>query len=95
MKSYTDCFRNYISFPRSDVYLKTSTFILRDQLDLTFHNMQEEKETTQIQPQFMKEEVYFIECACCGSTLCNRGMKSFLVADEKVELYSTDQVDKW
>ena len=52
--------------------------------------MQEEKETTQIQPQFMKEEVYIIECACCGSTLCNRGMKSFLVADEKVELYSTE-----
>ena len=57
--------------------------------------MQEEKENTQIHPAFLKEEVYIIECLYCESKLCKRGMKSFLVADDKVELCSTDQVDKW
>ena len=56
--------------------------------------MQEEKETTPIHPAFLKEEVYTVECTYCSSSLCKRGMKSFLVADDQIELYSTDEADK-
>lgn len=45
-------------------------------------------------PSFRNEDVYTLDCQFCLSVVCNRGMKSFLIADEKIELYSTDQVDR-
>lgn len=47
-----------------------------------------------VNPSICNEEVYTLECLCCLSGVCDRGMKSFLIADEKMELYSTDQVDR-
>ncbi|KAL4227143.1 Protein fam72a [Mactra antiquata] len=43
---------------------------------------------------FRNEEVYSLDCLYCYSAVCDRGMKSFLIADEQVELYSTDKVDR-
>lgn len=43
---------------------------------------------------FGNEEVYFLDCVYCTNRVCERGLKSFLIADEKVELYSTDCINK-
>ena len=42
---------------------------------------------------FGSEEVYSLDCVYCTSRVCDRGLKSFLIADEKVELYSTDSIN--
>lgn len=34
--------------------------------------------------------VYMLECSACRTTLCVRAMRAILLADTKVELYSTD-----
>lgn len=47
-----------------------------------------------VNPSFHNEEVYALDCVYCMNIVCDRGMKSFLIADEKIELYSTDQVDR-
>ncbi|XP_060578640.1 protein FAM72A-like [Ruditapes philippinarum] len=47
-----------------------------------------------INPSFRNEEVYTLDCLYCMNNVCDRGMKSFLIADEQIELYSTDEVDK-
>lgn len=45
-------------------------------------------------PSIHNEEVYALDCTFCSNSVCERGMKCFLIADEKIELYSTDQVDR-
>ncbi|WAR26153.1 FA72B-like protein [Mya arenaria] len=52
-----------------------------------------DKEST-INPAVLQEEVYLLDCHYCGTKICDRGLKSFLIADEKVELFSTDTVDR-
>ncbi|KAH3881137.1 protein FAM72A-like [Dreissena polymorpha] len=47
-----------------------------------------------VNPAVLNEDVYLLDCVFCDSRLCERGLKSFLIADEKVELFSTDQVDR-
>lgn len=47
-----------------------------------------------VNPSFRNEDVYKLDCNFCMNEVCYRGMKSFLIADEKIELYSTDQVDR-
>lgn len=39
---------------------------------------------------FRYKIVCLLTCRSCGQELCNRGMKAILLADTKVELYSTD-----
>ncbi|CAH1784126.1 unnamed protein product [Owenia fusiformis] len=41
-------------------------------------------------PTFQKKRVVELECISCGNVVCSRGMKAILLADTKVELYSTD-----
>lgn len=43
---------------------------------------------------FGNEEVHFLDCVFCSNRVCERGLRSFLIADEKVELYSTDNINK-
>jgi len=43
---------------------------------------------------FSFEAVYVLECMYCTNRICERGLKSFLIADEKVELFSTDRVNR-
>ncbi|XP_065909154.1 protein FAM72B-like [Dysidea avara] len=43
-----------------------------------------------LHPSFKWKPVYNLECVFCQSTLCVRGMKAILLADTRVELYSTD-----
>ena len=52
-------------------------------------------EKIQVNPSCRNEDVYTLDCIYCFQKVCDRGMKSFLIADEKMELYSTDQVDRW
>ncbi|KAI3639004.1 hypothetical protein MIR68_003502 [Amoeboaphelidium protococcarum] len=40
--------------------------------------------------QFRYKVVCKLQCKSCNSVLCQRGMKAILLADQKVELYSTD-----
>ena len=47
-----------------------------------------------INPAVVNEEVHVLDCVYCGTKICDRGLRSFLIADEKVELYSTDKVDR-
>lgn len=47
-----------------------------------------------ISSTFRNEDVYALDCMYCCSAVCERGMKSFLIADEEIELYSTDKVDR-
>ncbi|KXN70305.1 hypothetical protein CONCODRAFT_31859, partial [Conidiobolus coronatus NRRL 28638] len=39
---------------------------------------------------FRSKSVCQLICQCCTNTVCNRGMKAMLLADTRVELYSTD-----
>lgn len=43
-----------------------------------------------IQPGFHDKTVIYLHCIYCDTCLCARGMKAILLADTKVELYSTD-----
>ncbi|XP_046840785.1 protein FAM72A-like [Xenia sp. Carnegie-2017] len=43
-----------------------------------------------IQPGFHDKTVIYLHCINCDTCLCARGMKAILLADTKVELYSTD-----
>lgn len=51
-------------------------------------------EKIQVNPSCRNEDVYTLDCTYCSQKVCDRGMKSFLIADEKMELYSTDRVDR-
>lgn len=44
--------------------------------------------------QFHSKVVCQLSCKSCDSLLCRRGMKAILLADTKVELYSTDTPPK-
>ncbi|KAG5458115.1 MAG: hypothetical protein BJ554DRAFT_1727 [Olpidium bornovanus] len=41
-------------------------------------------------PQFRSKAVCKLTCVACEATVCSRGMKAILLADTRVELYSTD-----
>ena len=43
-----------------------------------------------LHPTFQSKTVVKLLCKCCERCLCARGMKAILLADTKVELYSTD-----
>ncbi|KAI8926085.1 FAM72 protein-domain-containing protein, partial [Entophlyctis helioformis] len=45
-----------------------------------------------IHPSFRSKSVCQLECRFCGQGICKRGMKAILLADTRVELYSTDIV---
>ncbi|XP_013413001.1 protein FAM72A [Lingula anatina] len=44
----------------------------------------------QMHPTFQKMNVVSLSCRFCDNLVCQRGMKAILLADTKVELYSTD-----
>jgi len=43
-------------------------------------------------PSFMQKSVVKLTCRYCERNICHRGMKAILLADTKVELYSTDTI---
>lgn len=43
---------------------------------------------------FKTKQVFFLECAFCWATVCKRAMKAVLLADSKVELFSTDAPER-
>ncbi|RKP02543.1 hypothetical protein CXG81DRAFT_10674 [Caulochytrium protostelioides] len=43
-------------------------------------------------PNFRNKPVCLLQCAYCDTMVCQRGMKAILLADTRVELYSTDIV---
>jgi len=43
-----------------------------------------------IHPAFQTKTVVKLECKYCERRICARGMRALLLADTKVELYSTD-----
>lgn len=43
-----------------------------------------------IHPAFQTKTVVKLECKYCERRICARGMRALLIADAKVELYSTD-----
>ncbi|KAK9720917.1 hypothetical protein K7432_003839 [Basidiobolus ranarum] len=43
-------------------------------------------------PQFRSKTVCILSCRSCQTTVCLRGMKAILLADTRVELYSTDSM---
>ncbi|KAK9761027.1 hypothetical protein K7432_014398 [Basidiobolus ranarum] len=47
---------------------------------------------SQPRPQFAQKPVFILDCRFCQNIFCERGMKAVLLADCKVELYSTDMV---
>lgn len=49
-----------------------------------------------IHPAFQTKTVIKLECKYCERRICARGMRALLLADTKVELYSTDlPPEKW
>ncbi|KAG0255059.1 Protein fam72a [Actinomortierella ambigua] len=44
-----------------------------------------------LHPQFQAKAVCRLTCKSCLATVCNRGMKAILLADARIELYSTDR----
>jgi len=48
----------------------------------------------QLHPFFHEKAVVEICCAYCNQKLSNRGMQAFLLADTKVNLFSTDIAPK-
>ena len=47
----------------------------------------------EVNPSIRNEDVFYLDCRFCLSPVCERAMKSFLVADIKTELYSTDRIE--
>ncbi|KAJ3048288.1 Protein fam72a, partial [Rhizophlyctis rosea] len=45
-----------------------------------------------VHPSFRSKSVCKLECRYCEQSICGRGMKAILLADTRVELYSTDTV---
>lgn len=45
-----------------------------------------------VHPSFRSKIVCKLDCKFCLQPICNRGMKAILLADTRVELYSTDSV---
>lgn len=56
--------------------------------DYAFREWQPQRR--QITGQNRSKTVYRIFCGFCSSIVCNRGMRAILLADLKVELFSTD-----
>lgn len=48
------------------------------------------KMSRRIHPAFQTKTVVKLECRYCERNICARGMRALLLADTKVELYSTD-----
>ncbi|KAJ3190780.1 Protein fam72a, partial [Dinochytrium kinnereticum] len=48
--------------------------------------------TTSVHPSFRSKSVCKLNCKFCIQQICKRGMKAILLADTRVELYSTDAV---
>ncbi|ORY07614.1 hypothetical protein K493DRAFT_201927 [Basidiobolus meristosporus CBS 931.73] len=48
--------------------------------------------STQSRPGFDSKPVFILTCRFCENFFCERGMKAVLLADCKVELYSTDAI---
>lgn len=54
------------------------------------------KMSRRIHPAFQSKTVVKLECKYCERSICARGMRALLLADTKVELYSTDlPPEKW
>ncbi|KAI7818643.1 protein FAM72, partial [Gamsiella multidivaricata] len=47
-----------------------------------------------LHPQFRAKAVCRLTCKSCLSDVCMRGMKAILLADARIELYSTDRPPK-
>ncbi|KAK3823702.1 MAG: FAM72 protein-domain-containing protein, partial [Linnemannia elongata] len=47
-----------------------------------------------LHPQFRAKAVCRLTCKSCLSDVCMRGMKAILLADSRIELYSTDRPPK-
>ncbi|KAI8353043.1 protein FAM72, partial [Mortierella sp. GBAus27b] len=47
-----------------------------------------------LHPQFRAKAVCRLTCKSCLADVCMRGMKAILLADSRVELYSTDRPPK-
>ncbi|KAI9008651.1 protein FAM72 [Hyaloraphidium curvatum] len=45
-------------------------------------------------PSFMNKTVCTLRCRCCSRTMTKRGMRAILLADTRVELFSTDAVPR-
>jgi hypothetical protein len=43
-------------------------------------------------PTFRKKSVCILDCKFCKTDICQRGMKAILLADTRVELFSTDYI---
>lgn len=48
------------------------------------------KMSRRVHPAFQTKSVVKLECKYCERRICARGMRALLLADTKVELYSTD-----
>ncbi|KAJ3107642.1 Protein fam72a [Phlyctochytrium planicorne] len=48
--------------------------------------------TSSVHPSFRSKSVCKLQCKFCVQQICKRGMKAILLADTRVELYSTDTV---
>lgn len=45
-----------------------------------------------VHPNFRQKNVCTITCKFCQGGICKRGMKAILLADTRVELFSTDRI---
>lgn len=55
------------------------------------NSQQASQRIASLHPSFMSKEVCMLNCKFCETTICQRGMKAILLADTRIELFSTDK----
>jgi len=97
MSNYTS---NYLrnSFEGNGIAQMMQQLGIRPESNLPFQssrtNVNRQSSNNNLHSQFHSKIVCQLYCKSCDVTLCRRGMKAILLADTKVELYSTDTPPK-
>ena len=95
MSNYTSNFlRN--SFESTGIAQMMQQLGLRPEPNIQFSTSRNtnRQSSNNLHSQFHSKIVCQLYCKSCDVTLCRRGMKAILLADTKVELYSTDTPPK-
>lgn len=93
MSNYTS---NYLrnSFESTGIAQMMQQLGLRPEPNIQFsssrNSTNRQSSNNNLHSQFHSKIVCQLYCKSCDVTLCRRGMKAILLADTKVELYSTD-----
>jgi len=96
MSNYTS---NYLrnSFDNTGIAQMMQQLGLRPESSIQFSSSRSsnrQSSSNNLHSQFHSKIVCQLYCKSCDVTLCRRGMKAILLADTKVELYSTDTPPK-